>query len=214
VAVPLPLHRGVPGGGVPWIWSVVPWIEGLPAEREPLNPQGCGHLARILKALHVSAPADAPPSDLRGVPLRSRADFMEARFGALEDRGHPDCRILRNLWSDGLAAPEATERVWLHGDLHPRNVLVRAGALSGIIDWGDITAGDPATDLAAAWMLAPEPVTRGRFWEEYRAAPALVRRARAWAVFFGVALTVSGDEGHEAMGRSVLSGVLSEEVEG
>ncbi|WP_413470348.1 hypothetical protein [[Phormidium] sp. LEGE 05292] len=27
------------------------------------------------------------------------------------------------------------------------------GVITGIIDWGDITAGDKATDLAAIWML-------------------------------------------------------------
>ena len=40
--------------------------------------------------------------------------------------------------------------VWLHGDLHPANVVVSDGTLSGVIDFGELCAGDPATDLAAA----------------------------------------------------------------
>ena len=29
--------------------------------------------------------------------------------------------------------------MWLHGDLHPLNVLVHDGALAGVIDFGDLT---------------------------------------------------------------------------
>jgi aminoglycoside phosphotransferase (APT) family kinase protein len=38
----------------------------------------------------------------------------------------------------------------MHGDLHPANVLVNDGQVSGVIDFGDITAGDPAGDLSVA----------------------------------------------------------------
>ncbi|MFH9228283.1 phosphotransferase [Streptomyces lydicus] len=43
--------------------------------------------------------------------------------------------------------------MWLHGDLHPANILVDRGRISAVIDFGDITSGDPATDLSVAWML-------------------------------------------------------------
>ena len=43
--------------------------------------------------------------------------------------------------------------LWLHGDLHPSNMLTHDGRLSAVIDFGDITSGDPATDLALAWMM-------------------------------------------------------------
>jgi len=50
-------------------------------------------------------------------------------------------------------APYAGPPVWLHGDLHAANVIVYDGELSAIIDFGDITSGDPAVDLAIGWML-------------------------------------------------------------
>ena len=49
--------------------------------------------------------------------------------------------------------PGRCAAVWIHGDLHPGNLLVRDGRLSGVLDFGDVTAGDPATDLSVGWML-------------------------------------------------------------
>ncbi|MFD2083397.1 Predicted kinase, aminoglycoside phosphotransferase (APT) family [Actinopolymorpha cephalotaxi] len=37
--------------------------------------------------------------------------------------------------------------VLLHADLHPRHVFAEQGRLTGIIDWGDATAGDPAYEF-------------------------------------------------------------------
>jgi aminoglycoside phosphotransferase (APT) family kinase protein len=47
--------------------------------------------------------------------------------------------------------------VWLHGDLHPANVVIRDGMHTGVIDFGEMGAGDPAT------------VTRARGWAVLRA---------------------------------------------
>src|SRR5436305_1105869 len=44
--------------------------------------------------------------------------------------------------------------LWLHGDLHPANVLLRPdGGLAAVLDFGDLGAGDPAVDLAVAWLM-------------------------------------------------------------
>ena len=85
--------------------------------------------------------------------------------------------------------------LWLHGDLHPANILVRGGEISAVIDFGDLTAGDPATDLAVAWMMFP-PGVRSTF----RDAAGDVdddtwTRARGWALSLGLAyLANSADQ--------------------
>jgi aminoglycoside phosphotransferase (APT) family kinase protein len=82
---------------------------------------------------------------------------------------------------------------WLHGDLHPRNVLVEQGTISGVIDWGDITSGDRATDLAAIWMLFDEPQARRMALTAYGdLSAATLARARGWAVHFATILLDSG----------------------
>jgi aminoglycoside phosphotransferase (APT) family kinase protein len=58
------------------------------------------------------------------------------------------------VWEEVLVAPARTgPPLWLHGDLHPANLLLTDdGALAAVLDFGDLTAGDPATDLATAWL--------------------------------------------------------------
>jgi aminoglycoside phosphotransferase (APT) family kinase protein len=100
---------------------------------------------------------------------------------------------IRHIWNMALNAPLDVATTWLHADLHPRNVLVEQGVITGIIDWGDITSGDCATDLASIWMLFADP----HAWQEGLAAyadlsEATVQRAKGWAVLFGVMMLDTG----------------------
>lgn len=122
-----------------------------------------------------------------------------------------------DLFNAGLLAATATERVWIHGDLHPRNVLVSQGRLAAVLDWGDMTAGDAATDLAALWWLF-DLDGHGEFWSAYpRVSPATWHRARAWAALFGLSFlsfglpgdpTVPDTQAHE-LGRRQLRRVVA-----
>ena len=197
VAVPLPVGLGVPSDLFPWPWSVVEWIPGTTAEKTPLELDQADLLAYTLRSLHRTAPSDAPFNPFRGVPLEARRDVVEERLTRL------DLGELVVLWRHALAAAPTEDAVWLHGDLHPRNVLVRDGTLAGIIDWGDMTAGDMATDLACAWMLFD---ARGRsaFLDAYGPTEDERLRAMGWAVNFASALVDSGELRHTRMGHSVL----------
>lgn len=197
ISVPVPVAVGVPSELFPWPWSVVEWIEGTTAEPGPLSAREGERLGQILRRLHRPAPADAPTNPYRGGALATRASVVEERLERL------GLRALLPLWEEARAAPPAEAVVWLHGDLHPRNVLVRDGALVGLIDWGDMTGGDAATDLACAWTLF-DADGRDAFARAYRPTPAEWTRARGWALHFGSALVDSGEPAHVAMGRRVL----------
>ena len=107
-----------------------------------------------------------------------------------------------------MATPVDVPDKWLHGDLHPRNILVNRGAISGIIDWGDLTSGDIATDLASIWMLFSEQKARQQAIAEYGTiSDATLNRAKGWAIFFGVVLLDTGlidNPRHTAIGKRVL----------
>ncbi len=89
--------------------------------------------------------------------------------------------------------------MWVHGDLHPANVVVADGTLAGIVDFGDMFAGDPAWDLAAAWVLLPEG-TAARFFDAYaRADEAAIRRARGLAAVKSLFLMLMGRNGDRGL---------------
>ena len=167
----------------------------------------------FLGALHVPAPPDAPANPFRGVPLAARAPNFAANLGLLD--GAVDRDLVLRSWESALAAPgyDGPPR-WLHGNLHPANILVLDGQVSGVIDFGDITSGDPATDLAVAWMLLP-PRGTAPFRAAYEAAGGpgrrrpLAARPRLGAELRARLLAHSADNPQlRSVGRRTLRAVL------
>ncbi|MEQ8331391.1 MAG: aminoglycoside phosphotransferase family protein [Longimicrobiales bacterium] len=204
VAVPRVVVRGRAGPGYPWPWSVVAWVEGRPADRAPLNAAAAPVLARELRAVHAPAPHDAPSNPFRGMHPAGRSDAVRARLDRFAADGHAFAEPLRAVWERAAAAPPDPDRVWLHGDLHPGNVIVRDGALSGLIDWGDLTAGDRATDLVAGWLLFSRTEEREAFFDAYGADEPARTRASGWAVNFVTGILASGDPRHRETALAVL----------
>ena len=206
--VPVPLRVGAPTDRYPWPWSVVPWLDGEPGDRAPVaDAEGSARrLGVFLRALHQPAPADAPHNPYRGVPVADRTTMVEERMAELG--GVVDVGSVRTVWNDACAVPPwRGAPVWLHGDLHPANVLVDVGVLAAVIDFGDICAGDPATDIAAAWMLLPSTAMSAFLHTYGEDDEPLLRRARGWAVFFGLMLLsigLSDKPTYEAIGRGTL----------
>jgi aminoglycoside phosphotransferase (APT) family kinase protein len=215
VAVPAPVRTGRPGRDYPWHWSVVPWISGR-MWLATGAPSGHGRvLGRFLRQLHGAPhPAAGPRNPYRGVPLGDRPDDLPERLQRLRGEGlvAVDDRIARVL-RRALDTPVDVDPVWLHGDLHAKNVIVADGAVAGVIDWGDVCAGDPATDLSAAWTLCTAG-EREAFWAAYGpASPATRLRAQGWTVAFGLMLVDShhvADPAFAAAGRSAIDAVLSD----
>ena len=205
--VPAPVRTGHPGLGYPWAWSIVPWLEGETADLSPLAADQSSSLAKFLTALHQPAPDNAPANAVRGVPLQHRADAVNERLQRLRERSDLITPVVDAVWHAGLNAPPAPEARWLHGDFHPRNVLVSHGRIVGVIDWGDITSGDVATDLAGIWMLLPTKAARVAALSQYGADDATLHRALGWAVLFGAVLLDSGlvdNPRHAAIGATTL----------
>ncbi len=209
--VPAPVRIGRPGCGYPWPWSVVPWFPGTIAARTPPDDALAAAiiLGRFVAALHQPASADAPANPFRGVPLADRNErFLDGveRLGAtIEGPAALAC------WEDLVNTPVwAGPPVWLHGDLHPANILVHDGRVAAVIDFGDITSGDPATDLMVAWMLLPATShstlrsSAGGIDDDSWA------RGRAWALALAVAILNSSADNPlmAAIARDTLEAVL------
>lgn len=206
--IPVPIRTGTPARGYPWRWSVSPWLQGVSSDQNAPHVSQAWPFAAFLRSLHVPAPAHAPANPVRGVPLRQRASAVEARLQRLASKTNLITPKILHLWEAALRAPLDMPRTWLHGDLHPRNVLVEDGVITGIIDWGDLTSGDCATDLASIWMLFAEPHARQDALAAYaNLSEATLQRAQGWAVLFGVMLLETGlndHPRHAAIGERIL----------
>ncbi|MCP2030622.1 aminoglycoside phosphotransferase (APT) family kinase protein [Okibacterium sp. HSC-33S16] len=214
VAVPRPIYFGRPTVDFPWHWSIARWFDGAAASTLPIDKRGrlASPLATFLTQLHTAAPADAPVNNFRGIPLERRHRDVRSR---LNSGIVPHADAVSRIWDDARTAPLwERPRVWLHGDLHPSNLLVDSnGDLAAVLDFGDITAGDPATDLAAAWLVF-DPAGRDRFHsavaEARDVSDATWRRARGWALVLATALVTTSDDSpsHRRMGEQIIDQLL------
>jgi aminoglycoside phosphotransferase (APT) family kinase protein len=107
-----------------------------------------GEFLRVLHALPV--PSDLPRDTLGRLDAARLKETIRTRLG-------------REVPGE-FAAP--SEIRVCHGDLYSRHLLVAHGRLSGVIDWGDMHAGDPAVDLAVAHIFLP-PSAHGIFRAAY-----------------------------------------------
>lgn len=199
--IPVPRRLGRPSKRFPRRWIVTTWVAGDPADRAPATrgAEAADALAAFLTALHRPAPDDAPAGrNGRGGPLADVGDGFVRLLKETADRGlvsDPDA--VRGVWDDALAAPAwPGPALWLHADLHPANLLTRDGGFCGVVDFGDLCAGDPALDLAAGWILLPDRAI-DRFHQGYAPAvdAATLRRARGWAVWRALSCLLIGDAG-------------------
>jgi len=216
--IPVPLAMGQPADGYPWNWSIYQWLDGESANVATIADLShfASDLAQFLAALQQIDPSDGPPPGphnfYRGGPLATYDMETRDAIGALN--GRIDTNGATDVWEAALQATWQTPPVWLHGDVSAGNLLVRAGKLCAVIDFGSSSVGDPACDLTIAWTFFS-----GASREAFRAAvpgdSAAWARARGWALWKGL-ITLAGhvdSNSFEARtSRHVIEEVLADHI--
>jgi aminoglycoside phosphotransferase (APT) family kinase protein len=185
LAVPVPIGKGVPGEGYPWPWTVCRWLDGELAAQARVTDmkRAAADLARFIAALRAIDPAGGPVSEFRK-SLPARDHIVRAAATALKDS--IDTGRVQAAWQAATAAPTPTgPPVWLHGDLHPANLLVSSGELTAVLDFGLLGVGDPACDLMVAWTYLPA-APRADFRDALSVDNAAWSRGRGWALQLGL----------------------------
>jgi len=218
IPIPVPVFAGLPSPMFERPWSIVPWFDGeplgdrsMPEVSMVIGDRLASDLANFLHCLHRPAPSDAPFNPFRGLPLTSRAERTVAHLSpgsaAMAAVGSEQAAgRLRVVWAKALDQPRwAGGNRWLHGDLHPLNMIWHEDRLAAVIDFGDICGGDPATDLAVAWCVFPDPVQRQHFQSLARidnepVDTATWHRAAGWALCVACAIA-AGSADHPALDR-------------
>ena len=215
LAVPVPVGKGVPGERYPWHWTVCGWLPGEIAALTPVADMSrvAMSLAQFIRALQAIDSAGGPVCAFRGGTLADRDPVSQAAVAAL--RGSFDVRPVLEAWDAAVAEPPWTgPPVWMHGDLHPANLLVSNGGLAGVIDFGLLGVGDPACDLMVAWTYLSANA-RQVFRDVLAVDDPTWARGRGWALHVGlIAAAYSADNpvlGNT--GRSTIREVLADCVQ-
>ena len=219
VPVPEPRFVGVASERFPWPFfgaALLSGAEVCDAALDDVGRETLGReLGRFLRVLHspVTLESADPSSALPDDPIR-RAD-TSFRVTRTRERlaelppglWQPPPRV-EEILAEGEQLAPSTRRVLTHGDLHVRHLLVAGGAVSGVIDWGDMCRSDPAIDLVLVWLLLP-PAARERFVDAYGGIDAEAAvRARVLALFLGLTLAMyARDVRHGALERECLAGL-------
>jgi aminoglycoside phosphotransferase (APT) family kinase protein len=201
LAIPTPIRFGRPSELFRWPWTIAQWIDGTPGNVvDPTVLAGAAvPLGTFFRALHRDAPVDAPSNEFRSVPLRAHETSLQSRLddvGPAIDRD----RVVR-IWEASLdAAPWDGEPQWIHGDPHPANLIFRGDTLVGVIDFGDLCAGDPATDLAGGFLALPLESIDGFLRSCGSIDEATIQRTLGWAVHFGLMFILLGESDEPSYG--------------
>lgn len=184
--IPVPIAMGLPNNIYPWKWSIYRWLAGESAassSKVNLNEIAV-NLAEFLIALQkiksVNGPEPGEHSFFRGGSL-SVYD-SETRKAIMILKNQIDVNAATLIWETALATYWQGLPVWVHGDISPGNLLLQNGSLIGVIDFGQLSVGDPACDLAIAWSWF-ENESRKIFRANLSLDADTWLRARAWALW-------------------------------
>ncbi len=168
LAIPVPKWIGKPSQqGYPWPFVGYELLKGITAckanLKEDQRSRSAEPLARFLKCLHSIPIAEAtachlPTDDLgrltvsKVLPQITKNLDELSLLGLIESPQTFDPLLEK---AQHLRAPHSTTIV--HGDFYVRHLIVNENhELAGVIDWGDMSIGDPAIDFAIAHSFLPD----------------------------------------------------------
>ena len=195
--IPLSVAMGMPTEAYPWHWSINRWLEGQTASIERIKDlrQFAISLAEFLVALQQCDTTDGPlagaHSFYRGGDLATYNVETREAIAALDDK--VVAKAVTVVWDDALASTWQCPRVWIHGDIAVGNLLVQNGALSAVIDFGQLAIGDPACDLAIAWTLFTGQ-SRQAFRDVLKLDKGTWARGRGWALWKALCWAFPGEK--------------------
>ena len=190
VVIPKVIGVGHPANEFPFAWSVMNWVYGNDATTDAIVDwvKAANDLGQFVTELRnqnsFGAPMAGKHNAFRGTALINLDHIARNAIDALGDVF--DQANLLHIWEQALDVhPWTAPPVWIHGDIHAANIVMRNGHIAGIIDFGLMGVGDPACDLAPAWSFLPSHAR-----DTFRAAADVDdktwQRGKGWGFYIGV----------------------------
>ncbi len=203
IAIPRVIATGAPSTAFTRPWSIREWIDGHtltavePRDRESAI-DNVGDALRDLQACDTSGgPWAGSASAYRGCHVSAVGEEVQVVLPALPRGQAEGCRA---LWDAAVTTVWTAPPVWVHGDIAPGNMLFGgSGHLEALIDFGQTCIGDPACDLAFAWLSCSSH-ERDRLRARLELPEDAWLRGAAWALW--KALISSPEEMLTKYGRS------------
>lgn len=181
------LHLGKPNKSYPFHWSINGWIEGETLlETKEINKNLFAFDLNIaLKKLQEVPYIDKCKEIVGGEHNFFRGGDLEIYHNetikAIDElRDILPKEKLMLIWKECLKEKYTGQKVFVHGDIAPGNILIKDEKFYGIIDFGILGVGDPACDYAMAWTYFDKE-SRKMFLKGLD--KGMIKRARGWALW-------------------------------
>jgi aminoglycoside phosphotransferase (APT) family kinase protein len=157
LAIPRPVKMGKPTKEYPWNWSIYSYLPGV--SLAAANMEDPCALAKDLAEFLIAfegidpkgGPLPGPQNFYRGGSLTVYDEQARHAISILKDT--IDTAAATKVWESALETNWQKAPVWVHGDISAGNLLVYERKLSAVIDFGQLSIGDPACDLSIAWTF-------------------------------------------------------------
>jgi aminoglycoside phosphotransferase (APT) family kinase protein len=210
--IPGPVGWGHPERSYPFSWAIYRWIDGQPYSDALIDDerQAAKDLAQFVVELRRIEPVAGAPRGGRR-PLRELDAVTRAAIESA--RGVIDSDAAGAAWEHALEAPAwGGTPAWIHTDLLRPNLLIHAGRLCAVIDFGGVGVGDAAADVIAAWSVFGQ---RGRavFRDALDIDDGMWNRARGYALHQAALIIPYYGEtnpGFVALAKRTIEEILSE----
>lgn len=213
--IPQPIARGAPTDAYPLAWAIYRWQDGQPYQDGLIAAEEAAAtaLARFVQALRQIDTANAPPGGRKPLgqldtATRAALDASAKVMGSAIDWGQAAA-----VWEQARLAPAWTGTpVWIHADLLRPNLLVAAGRLHAVIDFGSAGVGDPAGDVIPAWSVFG-PAGRRKFRALLAVDESTWQRARGYALHqaaLAIPYYTHSNPGFATQAKRTLEEVLSD----
>jgi aminoglycoside phosphotransferase (APT) family kinase protein len=132
----------------------------------PIFPRVAADMGSTVRAIQLLDPSEFPLPDLWAHPEALAASAEHWLAALAPHLADDDRKAVRNLLASLPALLEGRPMVVAHGDFGPQNVLMRAGRMTGLLDFEDARLADPLLDVAWwAWLVrAHTPAAFARGW--------------------------------------------------
>jgi aminoglycoside 2''-phosphotransferase len=169
--LPLPvvehLHQVRESEGAPFGYAVYRYLAGSGVEAKELSPSArtaLAHtLAEFLRALHDMIPGPLAAILPREDPYKVAMQYVDdAKARIIAHLSDEERRKLFEFFSGHVQDPQALvgrARV-VHADLSAVHVLHAGQRITGILDWGDVSLGDPDYDFSYLYQDFGEAFVR------------------------------------------------------